>query len=926
MAVPGVLSTFFSFGTSGAATAATKLAGSVSTLGKGLFKGGLSVSKFGARVGVAGVTSIGKGAVTVGTKLATTPRYTAVPVKNALVTAQSVAGRVYQVESTLLGAVWSILLFIVGAVILRISPTLLQWLNSALSPFIGVGESVERRMNDLRKILKDKPSVTSSILQAVLILAILVVTLVVAIVMVFLQLFVQCIRFRFELFVILICKLVFTYIEQHYALLLDVVHTIIIIAETGTNTLAGGLNVLLEVRDMIMPIINEQIYTSIETMTLLYNQFSDPDVKNSGGRRLEDAAIFEFGERKVVVDDTVTTVTYGLYLYNRVSNTIMAFQLALIQPFFELILDVVTKVFAKISCAFAGGIVCTLRELGNLILVTMVGFVNVFAGALGSPIPLPRTGCTAKEITGGEELGGECGGYITDLEPAGAFFANLASGIRRRLSQLICEKSKDGSYREIMDGRVMHQSRTRPCPLSKQTLLGEENTILAFHHAEITDNCLLICVNGVQWRTCHEVNNHTRHLTGTCDNTDLTGHWDARRRLAPVYDNHWFTWSEEVPPPPPNEIVRKINEYGDVFDVGGLHCDLRNSATAQQQFINMLCIIYRTYEEINHSGGSGGGRTLDETPPSLTPLTKVLGEMKRAHQYLKVRKQRNLRSMARTAEMMRPIQRRRSLAETAAPRKQLEIGSCVGEDMYPCPSGECIPYKDRDLCTPIDYETAGILDVVAQTLHDSTQFSIDLDSVIAEEIQCQKDYRTHPSTLPFTYANLEARTGRFCLGLSPPFPFRFQRIEVKGINRFVSSACNFNGTNTCACYWYYQSKTVQDVFSFSFVHLDIEQIFVNSLLFWHQIVYGTLLQLWPLYYFDDVWYWFWLNLLGDQVAPIWFLRLFGNIGLDDVSLARGWICAGLHAGSVFTLYLAAIVAVILWAASKPVRKWVKHIF
>jgi hypothetical protein len=282
----------------------------------------------------------------------------------------------------------------------------------------------------------------------------------------------------------------------------------------------------------------------------------------------------------------------------------------------------------------------------------------------------------------------------------------------------------------------------------------------------------------------------------------------------------------------------------------------------------------------------------------------------------------------------RPSRRLREVTEAPSYGKYTlrdpeQIGDCPFETPVPCPcNGGCVPLNQLDLCPQDTCENnpdVSFIDMAHKAIHDLALTDWNPEQMLTDATSCYDRIRQNGNLDPMEDLNLRSLDGigdaEYCLGFSVPISYRFPAVEPQGINRFVVNSCMSNFTNTCTCGWYYQSYFKQEAFVFNFISVELEYRIINAFISVQWLAYATFFGIWPIYYWAIIWEAFWLK-FGDGIFPPWFIYIWSDLGIRNVSGTQRWICFLLHLGSLFTLYLMVFILLCLFWSTKPMRVYI----
>lgn len=464
---------------------------------------------------------------------------------------------------------------------------------------------------------------------------------------------------------------------QHYSTpTLNAVHNSVVLGQKSINTLSGVMNTGKKAMNIMIPITNERTYSAIQAGRVVYNAFIPEDVQipmfscqQSGqqGRRLtiidEDGhtQLFDLSRQSTALRQIVVPVTLMMSLFDRFENMMLEFQLMLMAAFIEPILFVVSLILPKVTCAFSGGPICIILEIGDIVVTLFVSrlydVLHLIPFLANLPTPQVHIGCNEHQFPIQMDAN-LCGGYIWDLEPKGAFFSELVpstvaqdpstdhsaqvsqildkylanGGQGRRLSSqtwVNCSKSThDGVYVETFGRRVLHKAHHNGCPHVRDLILKTPHErILQFHRLNILDECVDVCLDGlVHLQTCfYSVDDHPINVIGWCSTIADTAIGinntvvDATlQRLFNIY----LVFDAKPPPPTEEEIggqrdlktkrttplsrqetidvIRKTSQ-GSILMAGQVNCDIGGGATAtpEDQFLNTLCLTSSYIQKVS---------------------------------------------------------------------------------------------------------------------------------------------------------------------------------------------------------------------------------------------------------------------------------------------------------------------------------------
>lgn len=418
------------------------------------------------------------------------------------------------------------------------------------------------------------------------------------------------------------------------------------------------------------------------------------------------------------------------------------------------------------------------------------------------------------------------------------------------------------------------------------------------------------------------------------------------------------------------------------FVVYGMECELKFDLEFSQIFVNTVCVALKLYQDhgpsieemmSKYSGGGTSssyaygyapnrrGRNLGdfvEDPIEYKAMQKSMETLKKWTSDFGTRKdelvgtvsqfRRYLRLLQSTDTNLEMDDRIDDLIDVAnyRPSRRLlieespqfttgenfsklvvkDIGWCEGQDMYPCYSGECVPIQDRDKCTnpDLDNPNVGTLERINHYIHQASLIEIDPQEMFQEWGECLNQYSTNLDTVPVTYTNMQSGNGLFCTGVHPSFPYRLPDIEIKGINRLVSTGCTVNGINTCVCDFYKRTSVTYDALNVDFTESDVVVQFFNAGIAVHHILFVLILFNWPFigiawYHFVTAVAWF-LAFIWVPNPPTELLFLFGDLGIH-ASLEKRWYCFFLHQGSLAYVLLVAVLTFDFIRSAGPIGYW-----
>jgi len=796
---------------------------------------------------------------------------------------------------------------------------------------------------------------------------------------------------------ILLADIVFSFIEQNYVLIFDALHYIVIGSENAVLTAFNLGNVALDVHDLVQPITNEYIYNSIDVARVLCDSFCPEDMSitgSSSGRRLQTTSE-DIATRISSLQSTVTEVVYAQHEYHQFENGVLGLFLILVKPFLALILAIIEAVFSKLACAMTGGILCTALEILNFIGYLAVEALNGIFGGLGVNIAPPQAGCTAGGLPYVDP--GQCGGWMSDSQPPGAFFANLKPTIGRRLETeklITCvPHPHDNSWVESVDGVQVHRSEVHKCPLSRHIFRDELENVRQLNSLKIQEECYQVCLHGVLYQACHTLDDGLeRRFLGSCseETSDIKDENQARRRLVSIFPDTYFSGfspERKTAATTPNifspeyiaeftDTMRKENMNSkkladditailgpnpDHFTAGGIECTmLHTNPTIVQSMVNHVCIglkiVVDRMPSMRHYAqrmvGTRGRRlsSVDDEYEESAERDEKEEEKQASWRRRFLRRQSILSDTfatlkhhlkvlhatdekkpltARIDDMVsitsyKPRGRRLTVAMPQEATQLAPLAGpdnwCIGDDsVYPCITGECVPYAQRDLC-PDPGANASTIQQIGYAIHTASLYNIDPETLFQSAVACQQGYQTNPSTLPLTYANLQSdgANAEYCMGLAPSVDFRLPSIQIMGINRLITTGCNVNNSAACSCDFYYSTTEGIDGVGFGFVSQRDEYEILNSLMSVQFMIYLIVFINWPFYYAQWAWYWLW-SWFGEYNLPLWFLYILGDQGLHKVSIWRRVFCFFMKAGSLVTLLILAYFLYVILISIDPLR-------
>lgn len=356
-------------------------------------------------------------------------------------------------------------------------------------------------------------------------------------------------------FFLLLC--LFVTIQVYNTSILNGMNSGTMLVQKGVNTFTGTINTGKKAMNIMIPIMNVNTYTSINSVRILFKHFLPEDAvleftTPTTGRRLANVGpdgstqLLDISRFASASQEVVIPTTQVLELMGQFNNMILDFWALLVAEYFEPILFVLSRVTPKLMCFMNGGIVCGIREIFDFYITIFVerAFMilrSVTFGLFKDDPPTISIGCTAEEL-GPQVSPLLCAGMLWDLEPPGAVFSDLkrtvippvgktdqadqARNIQRnfegrRLSGggewIWCSRSPhDGSYSETMGDRVLHRAHRNGCPHSRDLVVNPLYAkALQFHRLDILDNCVNVCLDGLHILSCH--GSELVQAVGPCD-------------------------------------------------------------------------------------------------------------------------------------------------------------------------------------------------------------------------------------------------------------------------------------------------------------------------------------------------------------------------------------------------------------------------
>jgi len=343
---------------------------------------------------------------------------------------------------------------------------------------------------------------------------------------------------------LVIAVIICYFIEVRYVLVASSINTAAIMTQKATNTAFGFVNFAFDVHDLFIPMKNVQLYSAVQTVTILGSALMPPDLllsfntTSSSGRRmlqqdgytnsdLGQAQLFDFNTIAKSLDQVILPAAYTTFALNNFQQLMLQIQLDLLLPFMNIILEVVEIVAAKLECFIYGIPFCGVLEIIQLAFQEIANFGYLIIHPILPFIPPPvitNIACSASELS--QVSAQTCAGSPLDLTPPGAYYTSLKStgttggNNGRRLKEEVtrgggeilinCQQRPDGSYVESIRGEIVHISHQFPCPHLKRALSIETN-VLQMYEMEIDMDCFLVCMDGSLLRVCHRVRtfNHT---------------------------------------------------------------------------------------------------------------------------------------------------------------------------------------------------------------------------------------------------------------------------------------------------------------------------------------------------------------------------------------------------------------------------------
>lgn len=276
-----------------------------------------------------------------------------------------------------------------------------------------------------------------------------------------------------------------------------------------------------------------------------------------------------------LITKLLRTLAFARYLINRLNLATMGFILIILKPFFEnldVFLDPVQKLSDKLICMSSGGIECSFREVTGFIAQAGVDGLTSLIPIIGKQTVDIHIVCPKQRLS--HVSGRTCGGRLSDPFPSGAFFVSkketVAENQRRILEEekagekyLECKQHPvDGSWIEVLDGKVIHKSRVNKCPLSRHTFRDTFSNVKQFNMLGVNSECYTVCLDGVEFESCHNTElGHVRRFLGSCseETKHIQTEQQARRHLVGLFPNSLFTWASSAPKKPtqttPNTFV-----------------------------------------------------------------------------------------------------------------------------------------------------------------------------------------------------------------------------------------------------------------------------------------------------------------------------------------------------------------------------------
>lgn len=408
-----------------------------------------------------------------------------------------------------------------------------------------------------------------------------------------------------------------------------------------------------------------------------------------------------------------------------------------------------------------------------------------------------------------------------------------------------------------------------------------------------------------------------------------------------------------------------------VFQSGNIQCDLTKwpSPTMDEFMVQFGCYVTRYFQQPriraifnDWMNGGGGGTTrrllthdtsvgnVDfhhlQLKKATDQMTGFLGDVQ---SLLRVYSTTS-RDLSPKSRLFRTLQTRPSFLQVHQPsihelfpstnRRRLtiykelappQLGECGMEYTIPCACrGGCVKtYDDLSLCQADACDTnpdATWFDkYVHKPVQDLATVKFNLEDMLTKEADCYTRIQQNPSLDPLFDGNLRAvdgiGTADYCLGFSYPITYRLPQVETLGITRYITNACYQNYTNECVCGWYRQSFFQQEAFTYNFLSVSMESRIINGLIEVQWLASVLVFSLWPMTY----WAWLWEATflgIGDNIFPTWFIYVWSDLGNHDINGLHGWLCWGLHLGSLFTLNLLVVLTIIFVISFIPLGEFI----
>jgi hypothetical protein len=623
------------------------------------------------------------------------------------------------------------------------------------------------------------------------------------------------------------------------------INTTSVIVDFGVDVINVGFgiaNLLADIWDTFEPVIDAQIYASVQFISLTYSFITKekhvPDCsiyrnpsQTLDRRQLELAQVMDVTDITEKAGKIFNFLAYIQVLLSDFDVLMYSILLELSESnVFQILIGAIIVIVGLVLCCLFGTFskgfsTCGLQETANIIFspflpiqvlgVTIIPNVPVCSGPVLTALSVPcRCGGRA-QVTQTPKGAAVNFGFFSELGKGDSCSSNPSN--RRVLS---CTQPDLHSWVEEIDEMSLHHSDSKDSSCSYiRKSLDPNLAAEIFEILKVEGDCLDACVTGVGYTVCQTVQGeHTVHVTGACGSNKkqhvgfTENGFSHAKRVLREYTNHTSNIRELVSRQEAIKIVQKEIPKKFLTDYG-LECDLTKTSWSSiyEIAVDLTCLLVYEYRKkhshdpdiVDHH--SVGRKLLPESFEFIDNINRKL-RIFNTIDANKTMDERMIRFTRRentdfTYHSPYPLVMHR-INEIVSRRTLSKVYTECGE-LYQCCDKSCVPFELRTTCPNTEGDLACIINQAVLNANTWLR-NFNTASYLAGIRTCWDGYTCNPMTFPMNPVNLQ--TGNtigvvYCVPFIGKVGGRLDMVHLNVMKDVIAPVCGpaNDVSKSCSC-------------------------------------------------------------------------------------------------------------------------------